>query len=53
VDGYSKFQTFLHITIPTALPGIMATAVLCLMFSWNDFVFASNMTKQLKELSNK
>jgi multiple sugar transport system permease protein len=41
VDGYSKFQTFLYITIPTALPGIMATAVLCLMFSWNDYVFAS------------
>jgi multiple sugar transport system permease protein len=44
VDGYSKFQTFLYITLPTALPGIMATAVLCLMFSWNDYVFASVLT---------
>jgi multiple sugar transport system permease protein len=44
VDGCSKFRTFLYITIPTALPGIMATAVLCLMFSWNDYVFASVLT---------
>lgn len=41
VDGYSKFQTFLYISIPAASPGIAATAVLCLMFAWNDYIFAS------------
>jgi multiple sugar transport system permease protein len=40
LDGCGKFQTFLHITLPAALPGLTATAALCLMFSWNDYIFA-------------
>jgi len=41
IDGYTKFQTFLYISIPTASPGLIATGILCLMFAWNDFMFAS------------
>ncbi|MEG0768266.1 MAG: carbohydrate ABC transporter permease, partial [Clostridia bacterium] len=44
VDGYSKFQTFLFISLRAASPGLAATGVLCLMFAWNDYVFASALT---------
>jgi ABC-type sugar transport system, permease component len=41
IDGCSKFEAFRRIAVPAAAPGIVATAILCLMFSWNDFAFAS------------
>ncbi len=41
IDGCNKFQAFLRISLPTARSGLVATAVLCLMFAWNDFLFAS------------
>lgn len=44
IDGCSKFHAFWRVVVPTAAPGIVATAVLCLMFSWNDYVFASIFT---------
>jgi multiple sugar transport system permease protein len=44
VDGFSKFKTFLFISIPAASPGLAATGVLCMMFAWNDYVFASALT---------
>lgn len=44
IDGYGKFETFLKISLPAATPGLVATGVLCMMFSWNDFIFASILT---------
>jgi multiple sugar transport system permease protein len=41
IDGCSKLQAFWKIAIPTATPGLVATGILCLMFAWNDFMFAS------------
>ncbi|MFC4766762.1 carbohydrate ABC transporter permease [Effusibacillus consociatus] len=41
IDGCSKFQAFWRIALPPAAPGLVATGILCLMFSWNDFAFAS------------
>lgn len=46
IDGCSKFHAFWRIVVPTAAPGIVATAVLCLMFSWNDYLFASIFTNR-------
>lgn len=40
VDGLSPTQAFFRIILPIALPGIMATAVLSFIFSWNEFLFA-------------
>lgn len=40
VDGLSPLQSFFRIILPIALPGIMATAVLSFIFSWNEFLFA-------------
>ena len=44
VDGTSKFGAFLRIALPAASPGLAATGVLCMMFAWNDYVFASALT---------
>ena len=40
VDGHSWFSTFMKISIPLALPGIAAAALLSFIFAWNNFVFA-------------
>jgi multiple sugar transport system permease protein len=39
-DGYSRFEAFWRVTLPLLVPGIAATAVFALIFSWNEFVFA-------------
>jgi multiple sugar transport system permease protein len=41
MDGASRWQAFTRIALPLVLPGIATTAVLCLVFSWNDYAFAS------------
>jgi multiple sugar transport system permease protein len=40
VDGTGRFGAFLRIAVPLTSPGLAATAVLCLLFSWNEFLFA-------------
>ena len=44
VDGATRFQTFWRVALPLTAPGIVATAVLCLVFSWNDYAFAVTFT---------
>ena len=39
LDGYSRLEAFLRVTLPLLVPGIAATAVFALIFSWNEFVF--------------
>jgi multiple sugar transport system permease protein len=41
VDGASRWTSFRKIAVPLVLPGIATTAILCLVFSWNDYAFAS------------
>lgn len=40
VDGASRLVALVRIVLPLAAPGLTATAVLSLLFSWNEFVFA-------------
>ena len=44
LDGYSRLDAFLRVTLPLLIPGIAATAVFALIFSWNEFVFAIFLT---------
>ncbi|MGF1474982.1 MAG: carbohydrate ABC transporter permease [Geminicoccaceae bacterium] len=39
-DGCNRFQAFREI-LPLVAPGIGAFLVLCVLFAWNDFLFAS------------
>ena len=44
VDGASRWTAFRKIALPLTLPGLATTAVLCLVFSWNDYAFASTFS---------
>src|SRR4029078_7126726 len=35
-----RFACFWRLTVPLLIPGIAATAVFALIFSWNEFVFS-------------
>ncbi|GAK54485.1 putative transmembrane component of ABC transporter [Candidatus Moduliflexus flocculans] len=40
VDGYSRLGAFFKVALPLSTPGLVATAIICLAFSWNEFMFA-------------
>ncbi len=40
LEGWSKLQIFRRIVFPLLRNGIIATAVLCFIFAWNEFLFA-------------
>jgi multiple sugar transport system permease protein len=44
IDGYSRFQSFIKVVLPQASTGIAATAIFCLIFSWNEYAFAVLLT---------
>lgn len=49
IDGVSLFQEFRHLVLPLVAPGLFATALLCLIFTWNEFFFAFNIAKSQAE----
>jgi ABC-type glycerol-3-phosphate transport system permease component len=40
VDGASRVQSLVHIVVPMALPGVIATSVFAFVVVWNDYLFA-------------
>jgi sorbitol/mannitol transport system permease protein len=44
VDGASLRQTWMSVMAPMVAPGIAATALICVIFTWNEFFFAVNLT---------
>jgi len=40
IDGCSRLGTLFRVTVPAAAPGIAATAILLLIGTWNEFLFA-------------
>ena len=44
VDGAGLIKTLRSVLIPMVTPGIAATALICVIFSWNEFFFALNLT---------
>ena len=45
IDGAGFWQALLRIVLPTAAPGLAATAILCFIYAWNDFFFALILTR--------
>jgi multiple sugar transport system permease protein len=44
VDGYTRLQAFVKVVLPQMRAGIAATAIFCLIFSWNEYAFALLLT---------
>lgn len=44
MDGAKLGQEIRHVLLPVVLPGIAATALICVIFTWNEFFFALNLT---------
>jgi multiple sugar transport system permease protein len=45
VDGDSRLGALWRVVLPLAAPGLAATAVFCLIVSWNEFLFALVLTQ--------
>ena len=45
IDGASRWTIFRRIVLPMAIGGIAATAVLCFIFSWTEFLFVLTLTQ--------
>lgn len=43
VDGASRFQAFYRVALPLVLPGLVATWIICMAFSWNEFLFGLSL----------
>src|ERR671915_1399632 len=44
VDGASLWQEARKVLFPMIAPGIAATALICVIFAWNEFFFAVSLT---------
>ncbi|MDX2138238.1 MAG: carbohydrate ABC transporter permease [Chloroflexota bacterium] len=44
LDGASRLRTVWSIIVPVILPGIIATFIICMILSWNEFLFALILT---------
>ncbi len=40
IDGASRFRVFHHIVLPLSMPGLVATFLIVLVFSWNEYTMA-------------
>lgn len=50
IDGASPFQSFWRVQAPLIRGGIAATAVLCFVFSWTEFLMALFLTTTIRLL---
>lgn len=53
IDGASRFQTFIRIVLPMIRGGVAATAVLCFIFSWTEFILSLFLTNSIRTLPVK
>ena len=51
VDGAGLYDELVRIILPVVMPGLAATALICLIFSWNEFFYAVNLTSSIAATS--
>ncbi len=44
IDGCSRIGALRRITLPLVAPGLAAAATMCIIFSWNEFLYAMILT---------
>lgn len=40
IDGCTEYSAFWRVAVPLVKPGVVATAILAFIFSWNNFLFS-------------
>jgi multiple sugar transport system permease protein len=45
VDGCPRFRMYWQVELPLILPGLATTAIFCVIFAWNEFMFGVLLTK--------
>ncbi len=46
LDGANLWQEFARVILPLLIPGLAATALLAVIFTWNEFFLAVNLTSR-------
>ena len=50
IDGATRLQSFWKIILPSVRGGIVATTVLCFIFSWTEFIVSLFLTSSIRTL---
>ena len=50
IDGATRFQSFWYIILPAVRGGVVATAILCFIFSWTEFLLSLFLTSSIRTL---
>jgi multiple sugar transport system permease protein len=53
IDGGTRFQIFRRVVLPLVKGGVAATAVLCFIFSWTEFLLSLFLTNSIRTLPVK
>lgn len=53
IDGASRFQCFARVVLPLVKGGLAATAVLCFIFSWTEFLLSLQLTTGIRTIPVK
>ncbi len=53
IDGASRWQVFWKVILPMSKGGLAATAVLCFIFSWTEFLLSLFLTNSIRTIPVK
>src|SRR3546814_2299076 len=53
IDGATRFQSFVRVVLPMVRGGLAATAVLCFIFSWTEFLVSLQLTTSIRTIPVK
>jgi len=53
IDGATRFQCFWMVILPMVKGGLAATAVLCFVFSWTEFLLSLFLTSSIRTIPVK
>lgn len=53
IDGATRFQSFARVVLPMVRGGLAATAVLCFIFSWTEFLVSLQLTTSIRTIPVK
>ena len=48
IDGCSRWGAFLRVALPWGISGLTALAILCSLYTWNEFLFALILWRRIR-----